>query len=795
MPSKLCPHSLNAHPDLIEFVKAGSPLVKLATFFGPAEELLALNPNLTIIGRIYEPYDANGEARSGRSPEDAARALVERQKEQYRLNPAIKIWEGPNEPVFGNAEDPANVRAMAWYAAFEAERLRLLADLGLRGVVGNFSTGNPDLPMWPAFLPAVAAAETFNGYLGLHEYSSPWMWWLTGNYQTKNCDNNSNFAGGEGDTGFVTLRYRKVYRNYLIPNGLGDVPLVMTECGLDAIGAVCPGQTSGAWKTHPDFWKQHDGQSDPIDYWRGPERDSERYYAEQLIWYDRELQKDSYVAGATIFTVGNTGNWQHFEIAGTRVTQYLTDYIRSQRNVPAPASASTVQPAAQPIPPTPAPTPKPEAAASTPPPVGNQLTNGGFESSGGSSGALGWLPWWKEEPRPGDGTYNYAFKPSWNTESLSRGAAKAAVYAENSSQRIINNWDPWHAGVKQTVKVPAGSRVRLTAYARCWASSQNWPAPSDQMVKASFQVGIEPNGGSDPFASTVVWSGSITPHDAWLPASVEATVGTGGQVGVFLSANFRGYSRQFLASFWDEASLVVVQSAPQPTPAPVEPTPVPAGTTIKVPPGPEPVTPRAPTAPSLLSNTSFEEGQAYFYDNTRELAVPAGWAFSFYDETTPSLPQQTVPFGRPVTALINRASVAAADRDRVFVGGTYCWKIGMTTAPVWVRLFQGVAGVEIGKRYRLTLNILPDLIVLTHPQIAYAADPLAGEVRLICGFPEQTFDTGWKTGRDAPFGKYTRLALDFIAPSDRVEVAIEVRSRSAFPSGAWYIDELNLSAA
>jgi hypothetical protein len=196
-----------------------------------------------------------------------------------------------------------------------------------------------------------------------------------------------------------------------------------------------------------------------------------------------------------------------------------------------------------------------------------------------------------------------------------------------------------------------------------------------------------------------------------------------------------------------------------------------------------------------LSNTSFEDGQAYFYDNTRELAVPAGWAFSFYDETTPTLPEQTMPFGRPVTALINRASVAAADRDRVFVGGTYCWKIGMTTAPVWIRLFQGVAGVDIGKKYRFTLNILPDLIVRTHPQLAYAADPLAGEVRLICGFPEQTFDSGWKTGRDTPFGKYTRLALDFIAPSDRVEIAIEIRSRSAFPSGAWYIDELSLSAA
>lgn len=780
MPSKLCPHSLYAHPDVVAFVKAGCPLVKLATFFGQADELLSLNPNLILIGRIYESYDANAEARSGKSPETAARELVDRQKEQYRLNPSIKIWEGPNEPVFGGADDPANMRAMAWYATFEAERLRLLADLGLRGVVGNFSTGTPDLPMWPAFLPALAAVQTFNGYLGLHEYSSPWMWWLTGNYQTRNCENRADFAG-EGDEGFVTLRYRKAYRNYLTPNGLGDVPLVMTECGLDAIGAVCPGQTSGAWRTHPDFWTGHDGQNDPIDYWRGPERDLERYYAEQLTWYDQELQQDSYVIGATIFTVGNTGNWQQFEIGGTRVTQYLVDYIRSQRDVLAPARTAQTITSPQ----------KTEATSSIP--TGNLITNGGFEISGGSSGALGWLPWWKEEPRPGDGSYNYAFKPSWNTENLSQGAAKAAVYSGNSSQRIINSWDPWHAGVKQSVKVPAGLRVRLTAYARLWACSQNWPAPSDRAVNASFQVGIEPNGGDDPFARTVIWSDSITPHDTWLPASVEATVGPRGQVTVFLSANFRGHSRQFLASFWDEASLIVEQPAPEPTPTVVDTTPSSEGTTVVVPPGLEPVTPREPAGPSLLSNSSFEEGLAYFYDNTRELVVPAGWAFSFYDETTPSLPQQIAPFGRPITALINPSSIAAADRDRIFVGGTYCWKVGMTRAPVWMRLFQGVGSVEVGKGYRLTLNILPDLIVSTHPQIAYSADPLAGEVRLTASFSERTFDTGWKTGRDAPFGKYTRLTLDFITPSDRVEVAVEVRGRWALSSGAWYIDELSLS--
>jgi len=222
MPSKLCPHTLNSSSDVRAFVEAGCPLVKLVDLFGQAEELLAINPNLIIVGRVFEMTDANAEARSGVAPEAAARALIDRQTEKYRANPLVKIWEGPNEPVFGGANDPANMRAMEWYATYEAERLRLLADMGLRGVVGNFATGTPDLPMWTAFLPALEAAAQHDGFLGVHEYTSPWMWWHTGNYSERNCNWDPDFAG-ERDTGWLTLRYRKVYRQFLIPNGVGSI--------------------------------------------------------------------------------------------------------------------------------------------------------------------------------------------------------------------------------------------------------------------------------------------------------------------------------------------------------------------------------------------------------------------------------------------------------------------------------------------------------------------------------------------------------------------------------------------
>ncbi len=215
--------------------------------------------------------------------------------------------------------------------------------------------------------------------------------------------------------------------------------------------------------------------------------------------------------------------------------------------------------------------------------------------------------------------------------------------------------------------------------------------------------------------------------------------------------------------------------------------------TIVVPPGPERAARRATS--NLLINASFESGQAYFFDDTRERVIPMGWAMTFHDAATPALPRQTAPFGKPITALINSHSVTAADRARVFAGGVFCWKLAGGAVPVWVRLTQSLAGLEAGQHYRFNVNLLPDLVARTHPQIACAADPLSGEARLTATFGEQVSDGGWKTGREAPFGRYTRLALDFTAAGPRGEMAVEVRARWALPFAAWYVDELSLAPA
>jgi len=306
MPTKLGAHVLRSVPGLADYIAAGAAVVKLMGDWGMAKDI----PKSTlVIGRRFEAhYDAQLQRNSGKTPSEAAKQFVGDQMREYKFNPAIVYWEGHNEPVWNSLEE------MAWYAEFEVERMKLMAAEGLRCVIGNFATGSPDLKLWPAFFPALKAAQQYQAILGLHEYSCPWMWWMTGKYQLDPSED-------EGDEGWTTLRYRKVYRQHLIPNGFGNVPLVITECGIDPLVSPKPPEVGvgGTWRQLGGFWQRHDNEPDKADY-----------YYRQLVWYDKELQKDEYVIGATIFTWGNWGRqWRHFEVAETEVANKLIAYAKA----------------------------------------------------------------------------------------------------------------------------------------------------------------------------------------------------------------------------------------------------------------------------------------------------------------------------------------------------------------------------------------------------------------------------------------------------------------------------------
>jgi len=302
-PSKLGLFVAWYHPQIMDLVATRNVAVLKTLEFDPAflADVKARSPETIIVGRAtHGQLDLNqgdlmAEARR------AVDAVLPLALDERRLG-LVDAWEGFNEPVAGDEEQ------MRRLADLEAERVRLLAEHGLRAVVGNFGAGQPPLEWWPAFRPALEAAQAHQGYLGLHEYSAPTMWEQTTRPYF-------DYGADRADEGWLTLRYRKVYRQYLIPWGL-RLPLLLTECGIDGMVGNRPGPPGKGWKDFRDYWAE-----------LGMGWDTPGNYVEQLAWYDQELQLDDYLRGAAVFAMTAFQEWDSYQIQGEAaaiLNQYLS---------------------------------------------------------------------------------------------------------------------------------------------------------------------------------------------------------------------------------------------------------------------------------------------------------------------------------------------------------------------------------------------------------------------------------------------------------------------------------------
>lgn len=283
-------------PGTMAFIEAAKPVVvKLMGGFNYAAEIKQKSPNSFIVGRIWEqkqPLDGVAETR--------AQEWFNRNRTTLQT-PSIDCWEGYNEPLTNTTE------IMQWYSRFEIKRMQLLESIGKKACIGNFSVANPDYSLWQDFSNAVNYATGHGHFLGLHEYGPTTMG-----------DRSDDFS----------LRHRNVYNNNHF-----TLPLIISETGIDSGGCDnCTTPQNGCG------WRGHTNATD---------------YFNQLKWYDNELQQDTYVKGATIFSYG-LYNWCSFEIYPELVgidgrSGPLTAYIRGGP-VPTPTPTPSPTPRPTPIP-------------------------------------------------------------------------------------------------------------------------------------------------------------------------------------------------------------------------------------------------------------------------------------------------------------------------------------------------------------------------------------------------------------------------------------------------------------
>ncbi len=307
-PSKLGLFTARNSPQLFELLatKAVTVVKTLELDANFVAQIKATSPRTLVIGRIdlpqidWEFVDPKALARQ------FADQLLPTADDATR-RPYFDGWEAYNEPV------AQSVEAMKRLGEFEAERTRLLAERGIRSVVGNFATGTPgDLDLWQHFLPALRAVKEHNGWLGLHEYGAPTIYFLS----TR--DNTGRYPGvSPEDSGWHTLRYRKVYNEILKPAGLA-VPLIFTEIGVDGyVQNDRPGPADAlGWQDFQQYWAENG-----YGLW-GPGA-----YVEQLVWYDTAMRQDNYVVGGCIFALAASSGWERYDILGPTagvLQQYLS---------------------------------------------------------------------------------------------------------------------------------------------------------------------------------------------------------------------------------------------------------------------------------------------------------------------------------------------------------------------------------------------------------------------------------------------------------------------------------------
>ncbi len=287
----------NNSPNIMRFIRNYRPaVVKAMDDVGFMAEVKEESPSTVTVARLsVDEQNTEGD------PVERARAYVAMNLETYKSNPAVDYWEGLNEP---------GVRGrMDWYAAFEVECVRLMAEHGLRCALGAFSVGTPEYNEIEAFLPAIRAAKEHGGILTLHEYDAPLF--------DRSVGQGVPGAAAYADRGPLALRYRYWYEDFLKPRDL-VIPLVISEAGVDGIVANRPGPEGRGWRDFSTYWSK-----------QGLGGDDVQTYLSQLAWYDGEVRKDHYVLGFAVFTAGAMNeDWRSYDI--TSILRHIAHYIVKQ---------------------------------------------------------------------------------------------------------------------------------------------------------------------------------------------------------------------------------------------------------------------------------------------------------------------------------------------------------------------------------------------------------------------------------------------------------------------------------
>lgn len=205
----------------------------------------------------------------------------------------------------------------------------------------------------------------------------------------------------------------------------------------------------------------------------------------------------------------------------------------------------------------------------------------------------GWITYWTEGVNPIDPSGRHYGRPECKVIPNAAPFVGPPARVRSGSYGVLQFgfFRAIDSGLLQTVSglVP-GAAIQFSAYGHAWSCDGDDPFPyscGDQ-YNMLLQVGIDPNGGRDPWSSSVVWASGYSYDQFRLIGPVRAQVGESGTVTVFLRATAK-WPYVHNDVYWDDASLVYTEPPATPTNTPLPPPPTNT-------PGPSP-TPLPPPTP------------------------------------------------------------------------------------------------------------------------------------------------------------------------------------------------------
>lgn len=180
----------------------------------------------------------------------------------------------------------------------------------------------------------------------------------------------------------------------------------------------------------------------------------------------------------------------------------------------------------------------------------------------------GWVFWFRHEPGVWDQPEG---RDAWKQHDPRR------VHSGEKAYMYFTFFRKHDAGLFQQVQVTPGTRLHLTAWAHAWSNHKDGPhpddgrwsegpgyeagfllegeAPNSDWENFTFYVGIDPTGGTDPFADTVVWGHGAHIYNQYAQVPAVEVVAQADIATVFLRSKTL-WPFKHNDAYWDDVELV-----------------------------------------------------------------------------------------------------------------------------------------------------------------------------------------------------------------------------------------------